>query len=173
MDAPWWGSRQYEGGTAQMNPLDAGQAAEYLLVAQRNNSLSRADRQRVFVFIFGTSTCIALAFTAFGAWPILPFAGLEMLVLLAAFRYVDQHAADYECLKINGDRVRLEIREGADVRRVELNRHWAQVVVNDAAGQPRLALRSHGREVEFGRHLTNEERERVAHELLQQLRKTS
>jgi uncharacterized membrane protein len=96
-----------------------------------------------------------------------------MAVLYAAFRYVDLHAADYECLEINGDRVRIEIREGKAVRRVELNRHWAQVVRRDASGRPRLALRSHGREVEFGRHLTNAERERVARELLRQLRQAS
>jgi uncharacterized membrane protein len=155
-----------------MNPVDAGQYADYLLVAHRNNSLSRSDRQWVFRFIFGVSILIATAFAAFGAWPVLPFAGLEMAVLCAAFRCVDRHAADYEILEINGDRVRIEIREGADVRRVELNRHWAQVVMDDA-GRRRLALRSHGREVEFGRHLTHQERERVARELRQQLRKVS
>lgn len=167
------GRREREGGTAQMNPVDAGQCAEYLLVAQRNNSLSRSNRQWAFWFIFGASILIALAFTAFGAWPVLPFAGLEMAVLYAAFRYVDRHAADYECLEIRGDRVRIEIREGAAVRRVELNRHWARVVMADAAGRRRLALRSHGREVELGRHLTDEERERVGRELLQQLGKAS
>ncbi len=154
-----------------MIPVDAGQSADYEFVAQRNNSLSRSDRQRVFCYVFGASILIALAFTAFGAWPVLPFAGLEMGGLYAAFKCVDRHAADYEYLEINGDRVRIEIREGADVRRVDLNRHWAQVVVDDDRGRPRLALRSHGREVEFGRHLTHQERERVARELRRQLRK--
>ncbi|HQR52186.1 MAG TPA: DUF2244 domain-containing protein [Burkholderiales bacterium] len=154
-----------------MNPVDAGQCAEYLLVAHRNDSLSRSDRHRVFCFIFGVSILIALAFTAMGAWPVLPFAGLEMAVLYAAFRYVDRHASDYECLEIDGDRVRIEIREGSDVQRVELNRHWAQVVMHEKAGRRWLALRSHGREVEFGRHLTNDERERVGRELAQQLGK--
>jgi len=156
-----------------MNPVDAGACADYFLIAQSNNSLSRTDRRWVFRFIFATSICIAVAFAAFGAWPVLPFAGLEMAVLYGAFRYVDRHAADYECLEINGDRVRIEIREGTAVRRVELNRHWAQVVMRDASGRPRLALRSHGREVEFGRHLTNAERERVARELLRKLRQAS
>jgi uncharacterized membrane protein len=167
------GVESVRGGAAQMNPIDAGQRAEFSLLAQRNNSLSRLHRQWAFWFIFGASVFIALAFTVSGAWPVLPFAGLEMAVLYAAFRYVDRHAADYECLEINGDRVRIEIRDGRDVRRVELNRQWAQVVMAGVSGRRRLALRSHGREVEFGRHLTNEERERVGRELLQQLRKAS
>jgi uncharacterized membrane protein len=156
-----------------VNLVDAGQCAEYFLVAQRNNSLSHSDRQRVFRFICGVSFLIALAFTAFGAWPVLPFAGLEIALLYAAFRYVDRHATDYESLEIKGDRVRIEMREGSDMRCVEMNRHWAQVLIGNAAGRRRLALRSHGREVEFGRYLTHEERERVARELAERLRKAS
>lgn len=154
-----------------MNSVDAGRCAEYLLVAHRNDSLSRSDRQRAFYLLFGISILIALAFTALGAWPVLPFAGLEMAVLFAAFRYVDRHASDYECLEIDGDRVRIEIRDGADVRQVALDRHWVQVVMRESGGQRCLALRSHGREVEFGRHLTNDERERVGRELARQLGK--
>jgi uncharacterized membrane protein len=153
-----------------MISVDASQCADYFYLAQRNNSLSRSERQWILGFICAASGGIALAFTAFGAWPVLPFAGLEMAVLCLAFRYVDRHAGDYECIEISGDRVRIETREGRAVQRVELNRHWARVVMTDGAKSSRLALRSHGREVEFGRHLTNEERERVARELRQQLR---
>jgi len=45
--------------------------------------------------------------------------------------------------------------------------------MGEGSGRGRLALRSHGREVEFGCHLTNEERERVAQELRQQLKKVA
>jgi len=156
-----------------MISVETGQCADYLLVAQRNNSLSRKERQWVLGFICAVSSCIALAFAAFGAWPVLPFAGIEMAVLYGAFRYIDWHAGDYESLEINGDRVRIEFREGRAVRQVEFNRHWAQVVMGEGSGRGRLALRSHGREVEFGCHLTNEERERVAQELRQQLKKVA
>jgi uncharacterized membrane protein len=152
-----------------MIPVDAARCADYLFVARRNNSLSSADRQRVFRLVFAASIGISVCFTALGAWPVLPFAGLEMVVLYAAFQYVDRHAADYECLEIRGDRLKIEARVGADVQTVEFNRHWAQVVTRHDAGRRRLALRSHGREVEFGRHLTTEDRERIARELHQQL----
>jgi len=154
-----------------MISIDAGRCADYLFVAQRNNSLSRSERQWILGFICAASGGIALAFTAFGAWPVLPFAGLEIAVLYVAFRYVDRHAGDYECIEISGDRVRIEVREGGAVHRVDFNRHWARVVMSDGSGRSRLALRSHGREVEFGRHLTHEARERVARELRQQLGK--
>ena len=50
-------------------------------------------------------------FAVLGAWLILPFAGLEMLVLYLAFRYIDRHAGDYERIAIDGDRVEVELCE--------------------------------------------------------------
>ncbi len=125
----------------------------------------------IFGCVFAFSVSIALTFAAFGAWPVMPFTGLEMAVLYAAFRYVDRHASDYEIIEIRGDRVRIETRVGSQVQSVEFNRHWAQLVTNSGSGEPRLAFRSHGREVEFGRHLTSRDRERVAREIRQQLRR--
>lgn len=158
-----------------MSTVDVGTSAGYFLVARRNNSLTRSERQRVFCFICAVSFCIAVAFSAFGAWLVLPFAGLEMAVLYAAFRYIDRHAGDYERLEISGDVVRVETREGSQVRRQEMQRYWAQVVVSrDEAGHHcRVALRSHGRELEFGRHLTDDERMEVAREIRRHLRKGS
>lgn len=58
------------------------------------------------------------------------------------------------------------------VSRYELNRHWAQVVVHreGVTGRVSLGLRSHGKEVEFGTHLTEEQREAAVRALTQQLR---
>jgi uncharacterized membrane protein len=103
-----------------------------------------------------------------GAWPILPFAGMEMGVLYFAFRYIDRHAGDYERITIKGGSVAIEVHEGGNVTRLELNRHWAHVV-SDANGG-RIALRSHGREIEVGRHLCEEQRLEWARELRRELR---
>ena len=121
----------------------------FSLVARRNNSLGSGGRLGVFAFIFVVSVGIATAFAVQGAWPILPFAGLEMLVLYVAFRYVDRHAADYERIAIDGDRVEVESFEGGRRRRHEFNRQWARLVV--VGDGDRVALRSHGRELEIGR----------------------
>jgi uncharacterized membrane protein len=142
-------------------------AAGYSLVARRNNSLTSTGRLAVFAFIFVVSIGIALAFAMLGAWLILPFAGLEMLVLYLAFRYIDRHAADYERLAIDGDRVEVEFFVAGRHRRHELNRCWAQVAVSDDGS--RLALRSHGRELEIGRYLNDEQRLKLARELKRQL----
>jgi uncharacterized membrane protein len=142
-------------------------ASGFSLVARRNNSLSSGGRLLAFTFIFVVAVGIAIAFAFLGAWPILPFAGLEMLVLYLAFRYVDRHAADYERIAIDGDRVAVESFEAGRMRHHEFNRCWARLVVDD--GGNRLALRSHGRELEIGRFVAVERRIEIAHELKRQM----
>ncbi|MNC85192.1 hypothetical protein D3C83_07790 [compost metagenome] len=153
---------------AGMQCSELSHAAGFTRVVRRNNSLSSTGRLLAFGFIFVVSVGIAVAFAIIGAWPILPFAGLEMLVLCLAFRAIGRRAADYERIAIDGDRVRVEIREAGRERGHEFNRAWAQVVVSRGGAQ--LALRSHGREVEIGRHLNDGQRLVLARELERQLR---
>ena len=110
----------------------------------------------------------AAAFACLGAWLILPFAGIEVLVLYLAWRWIERHAHDYELLTITGDRVEIEVADVGRLQRFEFNRWWTQVVSSQDGGS--LALRSHGRQVEFGRHLTNEQRLRAAGALRRRLR---
>jgi len=143
-------------------------AAGYERVARRNNSLSSAGRILVFAFLFIVSIGIACAFAALGAWMILPFAGLEMLGLLLAFYWVDRHAEDYERIAIAGDCLKVEHVEAGRTRSHEFNCCWAQLVASSSGA--RLALRSHGRDVEIGRHMSDEQRLSLARELKRQLR---
>ena len=145
-------------------------ATEFVHIARRNNSLSSNGRRFIFGFILTVCLGIAVAFSlVFGAWPIMPFAGIEMVVLYLAFRFIDRHAEDYERITIRGDSVAVEVREGSRVTRQELNRCWAQVVCE--SGGVRLALRSHGREVEVGRHVCEGARAGIARELARELRR--
>lgn len=142
-------------------------ATEFTLVARPNNSLSSSGRFFVFAFLFVVSVGIAGAFAALGAWLVLPFAGLEMLVLYLAFRYVDRHAADYERIEIDGDTVMVELSDAGRVRSDSFNRYWARLVVDPDGG--RLALRSHGRELEIGRFMNDEQRLDLARALRRRL----
>ena len=142
-------------------------SAAFSRVARRNNSLSSTGRLFVFAFIFAVSIGIAAGFALLGAWLILPFAGLEMLVLYLAFRYVDRRAGDFERIAIAGDRVEIEICEAGRSSSYEFNRCWAQLVSREGE---RLALRSHGREVEIGRYLDDEQRFALGREIGRHLR---
>jgi len=157
-----------------MECANARDSAGFTLVARRNNSLSPAGRRLVLSSLFLISVAISGTFAIQGAWLVLPFAGLEMLAVVAAFAYLDRHASDFESLTIQGDRVLIERRELGRVSRYEFNRYWAQVVWQPTAPgrHARLALRSHGRQVEFGCHLTDEQRGEAAGIIKDRLRHT-
>ena len=95
-----------------------------------------------------------------------------MAVLFLAFRHMERHAGDFESIAIEGEQVLVERWEVGKVSRYAFNRYWAQVVLRHPGptGKTTLALRSHGREVEFGQHLTELQREALAHTLRQHLK---
>ena len=146
---------------------EVAHATGFKRVARRNNSLSSTGRLIAFALIFVASVGIAAAFAIFGAWLILPFAGLEMLVLFFAFHYMERHAGDYELIEIDGDTVKVEWVSAGNRRGGVFNRHWAQVVAGGGGG--RLALRSHGRELEIGRYMNDEQRQDLARALKRRL----
>jgi uncharacterized membrane protein len=147
-----------------MQVANATEPAGFTLVARRNHSLSSAGRNLVVGSFVSIALLISVGFALQGAWMILPFAGLEVLLVYLAFRSIGQHAGDFESLCIQGDRVLIERWERGTVSRHEFNRYWAQVVLQPArrGRQVMLALRSHGRQVEFGHHLTEEQRREIA-----------
>lgn len=150
------------------NPCsEANDAADFSRLVRRNSSLSTHGRIAVFAFLCFVSFGIAGAFALLGAWPVLPFAGLEMLVLYAALRLTERRAGDFERISIAGDRLAVEIREDGRTSRHEMSRYWTRLVRRGGEG---VALRSHGREVEIGRFLTGAGRAALALELDRKLR---
>lgn len=146
-------------------------AASFRLIARRNDSISPAARRGVLLLLVVVSLGIAVGWSLRGAWVILPFALLEMVVLLVAFKIVASHAGDFEAISIEGDKVLLERVERGRSSRHEFNRHWAQLIVRRTgpAGACVLAMRSHGREVGFGQFLTDGQRLAVADEIRRRL----
>jgi len=59
-----------------------------VIIAEPNRSASWETNKWVLAAMCVLSGAIALGFAALGAWPILPFAGLEMLALGSALYYV-------------------------------------------------------------------------------------
>jgi uncharacterized membrane protein len=89
-----------------------------------------------------------------------------------AFRCIGRHASDYESIVIDGERVVIERQEQGQTSRFEFNRYWAQVrcVPAHPGQRTSLVVRSHGKEVVFGRHLPEEKILEVAERVKQQLK---
>ena len=146
-------------------PLPAG--LEYCVVARRNDSLGRRPRWQVFGALAAVSLALAAVFAVVGAWPVLPYSVLEIVVLGCAFYYVERRAEDWERLTIAGDRVVVEQAAGGNRQGHELNRYWLRVEVDPArfGRSPQVMLRSGHDAWVFGSALPVAERLAVAQEL--------
>ncbi len=141
------------------NAILAIQDANYSVTAKPNCSLTPRQKVWVFVAIAFLPLVVSIAFMIIGAWLVMPFTGLELLVLGSAFYVVHCHSGDYESITITGDNLAVEWRNYKKTGRIVFHRYWARIILRDApGGEQRLWLRSHGKEVEFGRYLSNTER---------------
>lgn len=152
----------------ESNRDEASGEIRYILSANRS-----LTRRQVALFLAVTAVAmmaIALAFSALGLWLVLPFSGLEWLILYWAFRWNLESGRLREVLTIGEAEVLLE--QGRDrpehvhrFHRVWLAMEW---VASEYRGHPgRLTLRSHGKQVELGSFLPEPERQGLYRELRQ------
>jgi uncharacterized membrane protein len=110
--------------------------------------------------------------TALGYWPVLPFAGAEMLLLGWALKTNMARRFERETILVTETEVVIEdcrsIKSGAKPTRVVFPRHWARVKIRRPPSplhRGQLFIESHGRGREVGKFLTEEERRQLAAEL--------
>ncbi len=145
---------------------DAGEGCRYVL--RPNHSLSWKAAKLWFATIAGVVLTVALAFTLMGLWPILPFAGLELALLGYCFYRCAANGQFCEVVTVGTDTVKVEKGRGRPESHWDLPRAWAAVAIERHAvrGHPsRLFLRSHGRRVELGKFLNEDERRGLAVDL--------
>lgn len=139
------------------------------LIIKRNCSISPQDLLCVLALAMCVSLGIAAGFAYFGAWPVLPFAGIEMLALATAFYLNGRHAADYERIALAEERLVVEASNAGRVERHEFNPRWLHLDAQRFGRDLHLLLRSRGSELEIGRHLDMERRASLAERLRRSL----
>ena len=114
-------------------------------------------------FLVACVPCFGIAgvLTYLGFWPVLPFAGLEMLLLGVALRLSLARRHHHQTIVISESDVAVQSRIGKIHSEVVFPRHWAQVKLRRSALRlhpSRLVIESHGRQCAVGDFLTEEER---------------
>jgi uncharacterized membrane protein len=130
-------------------------------------SLSPRGAQVFFAAVCVPTFGIAGAATVLGFWPVLPFAGAEMLLLAWALYTNMQRRFEHETIDVSETQVVVEYSRGK-TRRFEFPRHWARVKIRRPKSplhRSQLVIESHGRALEVGQFLPEEERHRLAAEL--------
>lgn len=126
-----------------------------------NCSLTRRGAVLFFASLCALSFAVAGLFALNGMWPILAFAGLEMILLAWALHASLARRYCAEIITLTDADVSVESRDRAHCRRIVFPRHWAQVKLRRPASRlhpSRLTIESHGRQCELGSFLTEEER---------------
>lgn len=128
---------------------------------QPNRSLTAKGRIVWLMLIASAALVTGGGAVALGAWPVLPFAGLEVALIWLAFRVIASHDHDYEVLRVVDQQFEWECRTGDHVQRLRGNAAWANVQVMRKRQHCQVRLRYGGECVPLGRFITDQRRENL------------
>lgn len=123
------------------------------------------------LFIY-TASAVAVVIATFfffmGAWLILPFAGLEIMLLVSCLYYFYRHYMRMEVVHFTQDSIHVEkgVRQADD--RWQCQRFWARIYVSDAFHPwypPRIEIHCRGKTIEIGAFLNEEDKNVLVREL--------
>lgn len=141
---------------------------QYRFILRPNRSLSWQGARIFFYSLCLISMFIAVGLTWLGFWLVLPFAGLEMLALGGGLYVVSQRCHQCEVISITAEAICIEKGRNRLEQQWLLERIWARVVLEHCPRHwypSRLLICSHGRTVEIGKFLNENERLGLAREL--------
>jgi len=90
---------------------EVGRGRGFALFSRRSSCLSPTGRNLAFGSLAGVTVAISLGFAMHGAWPVVPFAGLECLGPYIACRWLKRHQDDYQYMSVDGQRLKRQISE--------------------------------------------------------------
>ncbi|PPD12838.1 MAG: hypothetical protein CTY26_02990 [Methylophilus sp.] len=139
-----------------------------------NASASTESVLKLLLSLVVLSGLIAMGFFHIGAWMVLPFAGLELVLVVLAFVVVLRHRGDYEKITFVENQVEIEQSVLGKIKLARFQCYWTRVTLREGEdGKTSLWIGSHNEEVEFGRDtMDNVQREQVASHLKRMLLKT-
>ncbi|MFQ5661264.1 MAG: DUF2244 domain-containing protein [Gammaproteobacteria bacterium] len=145
--------------------LGSTPGAEQIFVIRPNQAMSWRGLLIAYAAIAGTALTIAVACYCVGLTLVWPFSGLEVIALGVALTITSRRGDWREVITIGKDSIALEAGRQGPATRWEFHRQWTKVVLQRAGNSwypSRLLLRSHGRQVEIGRFLNEQERQGFA-----------
>ncbi len=140
-------------------------------ILRPHRSASPRLLRNVILFVGSVLFVVGFGFVLAGAWPVLPFLGLELLLLWGAFRLCQRHGNAYEAINLTSSAltVRKVSHWGQQVD-VSFQPFWLQVNIDDPpTRRSPLELRSHGRSLIIASFLLPEERLHLAQTLRREL----
>ncbi|NJD05608.1 MAG: DUF2244 domain-containing protein [Methylococcaceae bacterium] len=149
--------------------LEADRASGgHRIVLRPNGSIDDSQMRLVLAAMALLMGTIGVSFAAMGLWLVLPFSGIEWLLLAYCFVLSLRKTQVQEVITIDRSRVRLEVGRARPESIYEFQRPWVRLklIRSPYRGHPsRLSFWLRGREVEVGGFLIESERTELAREL--------
>lgn len=139
-----------------------------IFVLKPNPAPSWRQIKMFYALVGGTSLLVAGMFAAMGMWPVLPFAGLEVLLLGWALYHTARNAQLQEVVQVHRDVIEIARGRSSAEQSWRLHSAWARVhlIRPRFRNHPSRLLITAGKErVEIGRFLLEHERQTLAREL--------
>lgn len=133
-------------------------------VLRPHRSLGPTGFLALMLALGAVSFVTGMAFLLAGAWPVLGFLGLDVLIVYVAFKLNYRSGRLYETLELTPDRFTLtRVHPSGRQEQFGCNPYWARVSLREwPDGRTALSLVSQGKELAFARFLTDDERRDLA-----------
>ena len=153
---------------------DSRNSVDWIGIEIRPNSASNRKALLVCVCFLSFSVALICIISALlGAWLVLPFAGLEIMVLAVGALLASSHATDVDSLVISRNFVHLTTRRRSNQSVTSFVRCWTRVrlIPGRTAHEPsRLVIDSQGRYRQIGEHLMESARRKLHRQLIDTIR---
>jgi uncharacterized membrane protein len=139
---------------------DGGEGVVFDAILTPHRSLSHRGFVVLMSAVCAVSFTAGLGFFLMGAWPVVGFMGLDVLMIYGAFKLNFRAARLYETLTLTRDDLIVRrVSPRGDQQTWRFQPAWLQVRMDDPPKhESQLTLRSHGRQLAIGSFLTPEER---------------
>ena len=120
----------------------------------------------MLVILGGFGFVISGSFMVFGAWPVVGFMALDVLLIYIVFEAQYRRSDRGQEITISNDKIEIKyFKAGTCVKTILLNKYWAKLEhLNSSNRQSKLMFSSHGRFSEIGEFLSLKEKQKlVAH----------
>ena len=134
-------------------------------VLRPHRSLSPRGFVMVMLALISCSFTAGLAFWSMGAWPVVGFFGLDIVLVQLAFRLNYRQARASEEVTVFADRMTvMKTTPRGDMSELGFNPYWARIEVDrhPEAGVTRVTIASHGKRLDIAGFLGPHERESFA-----------
>ncbi len=146
-----------------MTELSAGPQAEtrFAAVLTPHRSLSPKGFAVLMTLVCIVSFGTGLLFYLMGAWPVMGFMGLDVLLVYVAFKLNFRALRVYETVDLSDEALTVtRVAPSGKSQSWSFNPYWVRLNLNERVGRAsELTLSSHGKQIVLGRFLTDPERE--------------